>query len=729
LQHLCAFLRKCYISGYTYPEQGISCAFEQQLGRRRTVSESPDIILGVDVGGTFTDVLALDRASGTIVAAIKVPSTSANPADGAMIGVDRYLSRHRHGVCAVFHGTTVGTNTLIEKKGGPTALLTTRGFRDVLALRRQARPRLYDLTPEVSPPLVERHRRLEVNARLAASGKVTQALESVEIARVVAAVRAAGVESVAICLLHAYVNDMHERQLGEALADACPDLFVTLSSDVCREFREFERTSTAVVNAYISPPVSGYVKALQAQLHDRQIPSLAIVKSNGGLTSAANAVRYPAQLIESGPAAGITAAAALGHEEGYPDLIAFDLGGTTAKVGVVCGGQPRLTNEFDADRFVDGVDRGGYPIKSPAVDLIEIGAGGGSIARVDGAGVIKVGPRSAGAEPGPACYGRGGEHATVTDAHVCLGHIGADGFGSDDLTIDPARAAAVIKRNIADPLGWSVARAAAGILRLATANMAEMVRLATLRRGLDPRQFALLAFGGGGALHAAQIAREVGVREVLVPHYPGLFSAIGSALGERRHDLVHTVMRLAPSLDSAALKTAFEELQVRVDRLVAAEGHERGWRFERHADLRFEGQLFELTLPLAKGPQTDGAALDAVFRAEYQQAYGYDLETHAVEVVSLRLVARAPVWSLGWPQADRLPGRDQAQARARSVYDESGAARSVAVVPRSLLSAGRHLQGPLIVEDFGATIRVLEGQTLVVRSSGVLVITDEQARH
>jgi N-methylhydantoinase A len=688
------------------------------------MTETADIILGVDVGGTFTDVLALDRTTGSIIDAVKVPSTAANPADGAIVGVDRCLSRHPYGVRAVFHGTTVGTNTLIEKRGGPTALLTTEGFRDVLALRRQARPRLYDLTPLVSPPLVDRSRRLEVSERLAANGMVSRALEQTEIDRLVAALGAAQVESVAICLLHAYANDSHERQLGRAVATAHPELFVTLSSDVCREFREFERTSTAVVNAYISPTVSRYVKTLQVQLNDRHIPTLAIVKSNGGLTSAANAARYPAQLIESGPAAGITAAAALGHEEGYPDMIAFDLGGTTAKVGVVRGGQPRLTNEFDADRFVDGQDHGGYPIKSPAVDIIEIGAGGGSIAQVDAAGVIKVGPRSAGAEPGPACYGRGGELATVTDAHVCLGHIAADGFGSDDLRIEQAKAEAAVKRHIAEPLGWSVARAAAGILRLATANMAEMVRLATLRRGLDPREFVMVAFGGGGALHAAEIAREVGVQEVVVPQFPGLFSAIGSALGDRRHDLVQTVMRLAPTVDAVVLESAFAELQARAERLVTAEEHEAGWVFERYADLRFEGQLFEVTLPLVSGSVTDGAALDAAFRAEYQRAYGYDLETHSVEVVSLRLVARAPVWPRGWPGMGSIPGQAGARERRRMVFDESGASFEVPVMPRSTLTPGRRVQGPVIVEDFGATIRVLGGQSLVVRDSGVLVIAE-----
>ncbi|MGB7298516.1 MAG: hydantoinase/oxoprolinase family protein [Burkholderiaceae bacterium] len=693
------------------------------------MNRSTDIVLGVDVGGTFTDVLALDRVSGAIIGAVKVPSTRVNPADGAITGVDRYLSRQQGGARAVFHGTTVGTNTLIEKKGGRSVLVTTRGFRDVLALRRQARPRLYDLAPQVSPPLVDRERRLEVDERLAADGAVLRALDDAEVTRIVDAVCATGADSVAVCLLHAYANDVHERRLGEAIAKACPGLFVTLSSDVCCEFREYERTSTAVVNAYIGPAVSHYIDALKLQLDDRGIPSLAIVKSNGGLTSAANAARYPAQLIESGPAAGITAAAALGREEGFPDLIAFDLGGTTAKVGVVRGGQPRLANEFDADRFVAGVDRGGYPIKSPVVDIIEIGAGGGSIARVDASGVIKVGPQSAGAEPGPACYGRGGEDATVTDAHVCLGHIGADGFGSEDLAIDPTKAEAAVRRNVADPLGWSVARAAAGILRLATANMAEMVRLATLRRGLDPRNFVMVAFGGGGALHAAQIAREVGVGQVLVPPYPGLFSAIGTVLGELRHDLVQTVMCLAAQFEAQALDTAFAALRSRADVLVAAENQQAGWRYERHADLRFEGQLFELTLPVPDDRTADGSALDAAFRVAYRESYGYDLESHAVEVVSLRLVARCPVWRGGWPAAGRVPGEEHARERTRTVYNEAGEASDIPVLPRGAMVAGRSVQGPAIIEDFGATIRALDAQTITVRPSGLLVITNDANRH
>jgi len=689
------------------------------------MNDQADVVLGVDVGGTFTDVLALDRSRGTIVGAIKLPSTPSHPARGATWGVDRCQTRFATSAKSVFHGTTVGTNTLIEKTGGPSALITTAGFRDVLALRRQARPRLYDLAPSVSPPLVEKALRLEVDERIDARGRVLRPLDAEEVARVVSLLRDKQLASVAVCCLHAYANDAHEQLLGEALRCAYPDLFITLSSEICREFREFERTSTTVVNAYIGPRVASYVKTLHAELAQRGIASLGIVKSNGGLTAAANAARFPAQLIESGPAAGITAAAALGRAEGIANLIAFDMGGTTAKVGVVRDGVPRLANEFAADRFVEGLDLGGYPIKSPSIDMIEIGAGGGSIARVDAAGVLKVGPRSAGAVPGPACYGRGGEIATVTDAHMCLGHIAPEGFGAEDLKLNRELAQSAVRRDVALPLGWSVPRAAAGVIRLATASMSEMVRLATLRRGLDPREFVLVAFGGGGALHAAEIAREVGIPQVVVPPYPGLFSAIGTVLGDVRHDLVQTVMCLAGTYDARALGVAFDALRARAAPLIAAEEVNTGWQFEHLADLRFEGQLFELTLPVPTVGTPDGKDLERAFRAAYETMYGYDLPTHAVEVVSLRLVAKAPVWQRGWPVGGMAP-RTANPKTTRKVYDDRGESRDTPVVSRAALAPGDGLEGPAIVEDFGATIRVLDGQAVSVRPSGVLIIAERR---
>jgi len=689
------------------------------------MSDDPDIALGIDVGGTFTDVLALDPGSGRLISALKLPSTPENPAIGAMTGVDRYLDRGGARAGAVFHGTTVGTNALITKNAASTALLATVGFRDVLALRRHARPRLYDLAPVISPPLAPREQRIEVIERMAPDGTAVTPLAEAEIERIIACVRAAGVEAVAVSLLHAYANDAHERALGEALESALPGLFVTLSSDGCREFREYERTSTAAVNAFIGPVVRRYIDDLGAALRARDVDRLSIVKSNGGLTSAANARRYPVHLIESGPAAGIIAAAALGRVEELGDLIAFDMGGTTAKVGVVIGGQPRLSTEFHADRFVDGVDVGGYPIQSPVIDLIEIGAGGGSLARLDAQGVIKVGPESAGADPGPACYGRGGERPTVTDAHVALGHIAADGFGGEDLSIDPTLAAAAIERQIAGPLGWPVARAAWGILRLATANMAEMVRLATLRRGLDPRDFSLVAFGGAGPLHAGEIAREVGIPRVVVPPVPGLFSAIGTLMGRVRHDLVQTMLRRASELRISEVTEAFAQLDARAERLIRDEdAGSADWRLDRAVDARFEGQLFELTLPLPAGEVLDGGTLDRMFRAAYRETYGYDLPDHTVQLVNLRLVAESATASADWPKIS-TDGNGPA-ARRRDILDDTGLGRDVPVRPRAGVEPGTTLTGPLIIEDLGATILVLAGQTVQAAPSGVLIIAEEE---
>jgi N-methylhydantoinase A len=682
------------------------------------------VVVGVDVGGTFTDILALDAATGRVVFAHKLPSTREDPGVAAVDGLERFRAASSAEVSAVLHGTTVGTNALIQKRGARTVLVTTKGFRDVLELRRQARPRLYDLVPRVSPPLVPRELRIEAEERLAYDGEVVTPLEPKEIDRLAGELARLEAEAVAIVLLHAYAHDAHEKAIAEAVRRRAPGAFVSLSSEVCPEFREFERTSTTVVNAYIGPAVGRYVGKLERSLAERGVAQLAIVRSNGGLTAPANAVRFPAQLIESGPAAGIVAAAALGRRHGFGRVIAFDMGGTTAKAGVVIDGEPKLTSEFDADRFVDGRDVGGYPIKSPAIDVIEIGAGGGSIARVDVAGVVKVGPESAGAEPGPACYGRGGEEPTVTDAHVVLGHVDPAHFGDGDIRIDPGRARAAVGR-LARRLGWTVERSAHAILRVATAAMAEMVRLATVRRGLDPRDFTLVAFGGAGPLHAAEIARDVGIPRVAVPEYPGLFSAIGATLSDLRHDVAQSVLRRASALGVADVEAAFERLHGRIAALIAAEravGRPDEWSFERKADVRFEGQMFELTVELPKDRPADGAALEAAFRAQYLRAFGYNLERHSAEIVAFRLSARRPFVAFGWPEADALPQAVQGEGRSRMVAQADGELRAAAVWRRAELGVGASLRGPAIVEDVGATVLVQAGQTAQLHSSGLLVI-------
>lgn len=678
------------------------------------------LVVGADVGGTFTDIVAVDPGTGRLAAAFKLPSTPDNPADAICAGLDRL-----GGVQRVMHGATIGTNALIQKRGARTGLLTTRGFRDVLELRRHARPRLYDLAPRVSPPLVPRELRFEVDERMGYDGRPIRPLDPASLEEAIEALAAAGVEAVAIGFLHAYANDAHERAAVEAVCRRLPHAFVTASSDVVREFREFERLSTAVVNAYVGPPVRAYLDDLRGRLSARGVSAFGVVKSNGGLAGAENAARHPVHLIESGPAAGVVAAVALAKAEGEPRLIAFDMGGTTAKVGVVQDGAARLTTEFSADRLVDGVDLGGYPIRSPVIDLVEIGAGGGSIARVDEAGVVKVGPESAGAVPGPACYGRGGELPTVTDAHAALGALDPASFAVSGVELRPDLAWAAIERHIAKPLGWSVARAAHAILALANAHMVEMVRLATLRRGLDPREFALCAYGGAGPLHAAEVAREVGVPRVLLPREPGLFSALGTLLSEVRHDLVQTLLVDPRRMSAETLPQAFAQLEARMRAALAGDAALTGGRpakFMRALDLRFRGQLFELTLPL-EGDRADGRDIEARFRALYRAAYGYDLPQAEPEIVNARLSASVPVFEHGLPAAE--PRTARSGPDAVELLGPDGAPQRVAVWARADLPPGEVLRGPLLIRDGGATIRVLAGQRLMVRPSGVLVIEEE----
>lgn len=685
-----------------------------------------DIQFGIDVGGTFTDILVRDEASGGILAAFKVPSTPQSPDDAILNGIEKYLdkdSKAQAATFSIFHATTVGTNTLIEKKGAKTALVTTKGFRDILALRRQVRPKLYDMTPNISPPLISQPLRIEIDERIAFDGEVIRPLEKSEIDRVVKLLAAQGVRSVAISLIHAYVNAKHEDAIADAIRQQLKDVYVTTSADVCPEFREFERTSTVSVNAYIGPTVQAYMTSLWKKLNTRGSKSFSIVKSNGGLTSAVNASRYPVHLIESGPAAGIIAAAALAQRSGYKNLICFDMGGTTAKVGVVVGGQPRLTTEFYADRFVDGEDMGGYPIKSPVIDIIEIGAGGGSIASIALGGLIKVGPRSAGAVPGPACYAKGGTEPTVTDAHLIIGTLGENAYGAGSFRMDRNLAVQAMERSIASKLHWSVERAAHGVVALATAHMVEMVRVATLQRGLDPREFALLAYGGAGPLHASDIANEIGISKVIIPPYPGLFSAIGTLLGHVRHDFVKTVLRDSSSVDPKQLAKGFAELREKAQNVLRGEeSHFQEDVANSHQlslDMRYKGQLFEVNIPLPDGdlPSTD--VLDRVFRDKYRALYGYELPDHATEIVNLRLVVTVGEQKSKFPELDR---KSAGQQQTRTLLSAEGVSSTIPVISRDAIAPGEVLTGPFIIEDIGATVSVRANQKVKTTGFGGLLI-------
>ena len=686
-------------------------------------------LIGIDVGGTFTDAVVFSPDDGRVLSAFKLPSSPADPAQAVLAALDRIASDAGIDQATVCHGTTVGTNALLERKGSRTALLATRGFTDIIELRRQDRPTLYDLTVRISEPLVPPERRLAIDERVDAEGRPIEALGDVD--PVLHQIQAIAPEAVAIALLHSYANGDHETALADRLRQAYPDAFVSVSSDVCPELGEFERTSTTVVNAYIGPAVSRYLERLSVDTNRLGIARLLIVKSNGGLSSAENAARYPVHLIESGPAAGMIAAAAFATATHRKNLITFDMGGTTAKAGVVRNGELQVTGEFRADAVEQGRNVGGYPIRSAVVELVEIGAGGGSLAWIDAGGVLKVGPQSAGADPGPACYGRGGTRPTVTDAHAVIGTLNAGDFAQTGIAFSRERAERAIREHVAKPMGWSLARAAHGIISLAVASMTEMVRLATVRKGLDPRVFTLLASGGAGPLHACLVGREVGVEEVVVPPYPGMFSAIGATLGNVRHDLSRTLLAPIASIDPDRLSSAFVALRERAQALLEAEGvHDLPVRLLRHAELRFAGQLFELRVALGGLDEALPAPteIESLFRQAYLAEFGIELPRASVQLVRLGLVAQGDLAS----PAARLFNSDPAQPTAiqpfemRELLNADGSSDRVPAY-RAVDSAGLTTRGPALFAQAGATVWVPEGLRAEVGHDGCLMLRLERS--
>ena len=678
--------------------------------------------IGIDVGGTFTDAVVFDASSGACLDAFKVPSTPDDPGRAVLQALHRIGERWSLADATTCHGTTIGTNALIERKGGPTALVTTRGFRDVLALRRQARAELYTFDQHMSEPLIPRAARLEIDERIAYDGEVIEAVSGLD--QLIQSIRNLNVDSIAVSLLNAYASATHEQQIEVALRKAFPDAFISTSSDVAPEIREYERTSTVAMNAYLGPVVSRYITDLAEEVRATGSRALYVVKSNGGLTSPVNAARYPVHLVESGPAAGMTATARFGASIGRPDVLAFDMGGTTAKAGVVLAGEPRLTDEFYADALVEGRNVGGYPIISSVIDLVEIGAGGGSLAWLDDAGVLKVGPRSAGARPGPACYGHGGELPTVTDAHAVIGTLVPELLEASTITIQVDLARHAIATHLAEPLGWTVERAAHAILDIAVANMAEMVRLATVRRGLDPRDFVLVPSGGAGPLHAVAIAREVGISEIVVPPLPGMFSALGAILSPIRHDVSASFLRYVRDVSASQLSQAFAPLNEKLDRLFAAEQEQvEQPRTLRFADIRFRGQLFQLKIPLGDfGDEfPDSSVLEARFRAAYAAEYGFDLPNGVPEIVNLRLSATAEPESIAGlaVASGSSVGTAATLAGLRTtLVDASGAKTEAPVLFADTAPVDRDIQGPAILAIAGATIWLQPGNTARIDARG-----------
>jgi N-methylhydantoinase A/oxoprolinase/acetone carboxylase beta subunit len=671
--------------------------------------------IGVDIGGTFTDIVALD-AKGRL-ALTKVPSTPKDLLDGVAAAVTRVLAlagAQPADVERFIHGTTVATNAILEHKGAVTAVLTTEGFEDLLEMGRMKRSRMYDLgmDPEVPTFLAPRRRRLGIPERLDARGRVLVPLDEAAVVRAVETLRAQGVQAVAVCYLFSFVNPAHERRTREIIAARAPGLGVSLSSDVDPTFREYERLCVTAFDAYLGPVVARYLAGLAATLRELGVGGLPLImRSRGGIVSAALAAQQPVTLFLSGPAGGVMGARFAAERSGVRDFVSLDMGGTSNDVAVVRDGTPLLAPEGRI---------GPYPVRTPMVDVSTIGAGGGSVAWIDAAGGLRVGPRSAGAEPGPACYGRGGDEATVTDASVVLGYLDPARFAGGALALDVAaaeRAVAALGRR----LGVDVVTAAAGIHRVVNARMADQIRLMTIKRGYDPRQFALLVLGGAGPVHGAALAGEMGMPEVLVPEAPGVLAAFGLLAAAIEHHHARTLQAPTDEADLAAVNRCLEALDAAGRARMREEGvPASGVRVAYAADMRYVGQAYELEVPIG-APVTRERMPEilAAFHAVHERVYGYGRPRQPAEFVNFRAVHTYPL-----PRPAVTPAAPAAGSMADARVGERpayfGAFVPTTIYERARLPRGARLTGPAILEQLDTTTVIPPGVTAVVDEAGTL---------
>jgi N-methylhydantoinase A len=657
--------------------------------------------IGVDSGGTFTDVCLFDDESGT-VAVWKVASTPDDPSCGIAAGVAEATARVGASPAAVGyfgHGTTVATNALIQHRGARTGLITTDGFRDLLEIGRQKRPDLYDIQADKPVVLVPRDRRLQVPERLRHDGSVEVPLDEAAFRAAVRHLRQAGVQAVAVCFLYGFVAEIHETIAARILAEEFPKAFACVSHAVAPEFREFERMSTTVVNAYLGPVMQAYIHRLADRLTALGLTAAPhLTQSNGGVISFEQAATLPVRTVLSGPSTGVVAAREVGRQAGLTELITFDMGGTSSDVALLSNGECRLASEAVVH---------GYPIKAPMLDIHTVGAGGGSIAFVDTGGLLKVGPRSAGADPGPVCYNLGGTEPTVTDANVVLGTLNPAFLLGGRMPVRHDLATQAVA-GVARDLGLTVMQTAQGIVSVVTANMARAIRVISVQRGYDPRDYTLVAFGGAGPLHAARLARELEISRVLVPVSPGILCAMGLLLTDLRSDFAMT--RLTP-LDDAAwpvLQDAFTTLTARANAWFAAEGITLdARRIVRTVDMRYAGQNYELAIPLPA--QIDRRNLKQAFITAHHRLYGFAPEDEPVQLVTYRVEASAIVPKASFTATDDAgPDASHAITAHRSVWlPEAGGFVDCPVYDRSLLRAGNRFTGPAVVEQMDATTVVL----------------------
>jgi N-methylhydantoinase A len=680
------------------------------------MTDTRDTRVGVDIGGTFTDLVTVRDGR---VSVTKTPSTPAAPERGVVDGLgklDDEAGLRFEDVGFLAHGTTVATNAVLEREWADTALLTTGGFRDALEIGRQARPDIYDFQSEKAAPIVPRDRRYGVPERLDERGDVLEAIDESAVREIASELAGGGVESVAVSLLFSFENDDHERRIREILREEGVDARVSLSSETLPEIREYERTLTTALNAALKPVMDSYIGTLGERVADQDIDAeLKIMQSNGGIITAAAARDRPVNTLLSGPAAGVQGATYVAGLAGVEDLITMDMGGTSCDVSLVEGGEPLVATD---------VEVGDYPVNVPMIDIHTVGAGGGSIAWLDEGDALRVGPKSAGADPGPVCYGRGGERPTITDAQLLLGRLDPAAFLAADIGTDVGDVEAVVERELADPLGVSVREAAQGVLDVANANMERALRVVSVERGYDPRDFGLVAFGGAGPLHATTLAAELDIPRVVVPRTAGVLSALGLLISDILYDYSTSRVRSLSAVEPADLQAAFDRfVRQGRERLAAEDLPAERMRFERSLDLRYEGQSFELSVPVPDG-EVDAESLAAVadrFHDRHHQRYGYAYEDEPVELVTIRLRARGVVET-----PDLRPSRtggtveDAIDESREVVFDGDG--HETRVYDRASLPVEATFEGPAVVEGTESTVVVRPDQHARIDEHGSIVV-------
>lgn len=671
--------------------------------------------IGVDIGGTFTDLVASDKETG-VLTNIKVPSTPVRLADGVISAFSRFLeSTEPAEIELIMHASTIATNAILGQTGlelPKAALITTKGFRDVLAIGRQRRPELYNLFGRKPRALVARRHRYEIEERMNPKGEEVHPVNLQDLQKIAADIKREGVDSVAIGLLNSYANPGHEKQVKEILEKALPNTPITSSHEVSSEYREYERISTVVVNALLMPIVSQYIHDLVDEMTELGVSApFYVMKSNGGIASGDVILSSPVTMIESGPAAGVVASAFHGELLGIENVLSFDMGGTTAKAGLVKSGKPEIVTECEVGgkthrgRITKG---SGYPVRVPFVDLAECSAGGGTIAWIDEGEGLRVGPLSAGASPGPACYGLGGEEPTITDANLILGRLNPAHLLGGKMRVHKELAGKAIGEKICTKIGLALTEAAMGIVKIANSEMGKILRMVSVERGHDPRQFTLIAFGGAGPIHCCALAEDLGISSIVVPVNPGLFSAAGLLAADLKHDLLRAVVKDVTEIDSQAVEKTFQDLETEGRTILEKEKVEaENMTFIREFDARYNGQAYELTIPAARPfAATELEKTIDEFHERHREVYGYAAPEETVELVNARLTVIGLVTKPKWqeaPLASEKPAEETISARRDCFFEDHDQWLKTPVYVRENLRPGNRIRGPAIVEQYDAT--------------------------